>query len=144
MRLESCRRFDTEKFIKNLREWRKDREKLLAELESLSELPSVNNESGVRSSEISKPVEKQSVQEIDIESEISDIDECIGVYEYAKAQLSPEEREVFERFFEPKKPIWKEIDEYTHGNYTNRIEMYRRRWRILEKMDKIIEEKFFE
>ena len=57
MRLESCRRFDTEKFIKNLREWRKDREKLLAELESLSELPSVNNESGVRSSEISKPVE---------------------------------------------------------------------------------------
>lgn len=144
MRLESCRRFDTEKFIKNLRKWRKEREKFLAELESLSELPSVNNESGVRSSDISKPVEKQSEQEIDIESEISDIDECIGVYEYAKAQLSPEEREVFERFFEPKKPIWKEIDEYTHGNYTNRIEMYRRRWRILDKMDKIIEEKFFE
>lgn len=143
MRLESCRRFDTEKFIKNLREWKKDRERLLAELESMSELPSVNNESGVRSSEISKPVEKQSVQEIDIESEISDIDECIGVYEYAKAQLSPEEREVFERFFEPKKPIWKEIDEYTHGNYTNRIEMYRRRWKILAKLDKIIEDKFF-
>lgn len=144
MRLESCRRFDTELFIKRLKEWKQDRENLLREMESISELPSVNNESGVRSSEISKPVEKQSVQEIDIESEISDIDECIGVYEYAKAQLSPEEREVFERFFEPKKPIWKEIDEYTHGNYTNRIEMYRRRWRILEKMDKIIEEKFFE
>lgn len=144
MRLESCRRFDTELFIKRLKEWKQDRENLLREMESISELPSVNNESGVRSSEISKPVEKQSVQEIDIESEISDIDECIGVYEYAKAQLSPEEREVFERFFEPKKPIWKEIDEYTHGNYTNRIEMYRRRWRILEKMDKIIEDKFFE
>ena len=143
MRLESCRRFDTELFIKRLKEWKQDRENLLREMESISELPSVNNESGVRSSEISKPVEKQSVQEIDIESEISDIDECIGVYEYAKAQLSPEEREVFERFFEPKKPIWKEIDEYTHGNYTNRIEMYRRRWRILEKMDKIIEDKFF-
>lgn len=143
MRLESCRRFDTEKFIKNLREWRKDREKLLAELESLSELPSVNNESGVRSSNISKPAESMAVRRIEIETEITDIDECIGVYEYAKAQLSPEEREVFTRFFEPTKPIWKEIDEYTHGNYTNRIEMYRRRWRILEKMDKIIEEKFF-
>lgn len=143
MRLETCMRFDTELFIKRLKEWKQDRENLLREMESISELPSVNNESGVRSSEISKPVEKQSVQEIDIESEISDIDECIGVYEYAKAQLSPEEREVFERFFEPKKPIWKEIDEYTHGNYTNRIEMYRRRWRILEKMDKIIEDKFF-
>lgn len=144
MRLESCRRFDTERFIKNLREWRKEREEFLAELESLSELPSVNNESGVRSSEISKPAETQAVRIIEIESEVSDIDECIGVYEYAKAQLSPEEKEVFERFFEPKKPIWREIDEYTHGNYTNRIEMYRRRWRILEKMDKIIEEKFFE
>ena len=143
MRLESCMRFDTELFIKRLKEWKQERDNLQQELESMSELPSVNNESGVRSSEISKPVEKQSVQEIDIESEISDIDECIGVYEYAKAQLSPEEREVFERFFEPKKPIWKEIDEYTHGNYTNRIEMYRRRWRILEKMDKIIEDKFF-
>ena len=143
MRLESCRRFDTEKFIKNLREWRKDREKLLAELESLSELPSVNNESGVRSSDISKPAETQAVRRIEIETEVSDIDECIGVYEYAKAQLSPEEREVFTRFFEPTKPIWKEIDENTHGNYTNRIEMYRRRWRILDKMDKIIEDKFF-
>lgn len=143
MRLESCRHFDTEKFIKHLKEWRKDREKLLTELESITELPSVNNTSGVRSSEVSKPAEKLAVRRIEIETEIADIDECIGVYEYAKAQLSPEEKEVFTRFFEPKKPIWKEIDEYTHGNYTNRIEMYRRRWRILDKLDKIIEDKFF-
>lgn len=143
MRLESCMRFDTELFIKRLKEWKQERDKLLRELESMSELPSVNNESGVRSSDISKPAETQAVRIIDIETEVSDIDECIGVYEYAKAQLSPEEREVFERFFEPKKPIWKEIDEYTHGNYTNRIEMYRRRWKILAKLDKIIEDKFF-
>lgn len=142
MRLESCRRFDTELFIKRLKEWRKDREKLLTELNSMSELPSANNPTGVRSSEISKPAERQAVRKIEIETEIADIDKCIGAYDCAKAHLTPEEREVFERFFEPKKPIWKEIDEYTHGNYTNRIEMYRRRWRILEKLDKIIEEKF--
>ena len=143
MRLESCRHFDTERLIKQLKEWRKEREKLIAELEGMSELPSVNNPTGVRSSEISKPAENMAVRRLEIETEITDIDECIGVYEYAKAQLSPEEREVFMRFFEPTKPIWKEIDEYTHGNYTNRIEMYRRRWRILDKMDKIIEDKFF-
>ena len=143
MRLESCRHFDTERLIKQLKEWRKEREKLIAELEGISELPSVNNPTGVRSSEISKPAESMAVRRLEIETEITDIDECIGVYEYAKAQLSPEEREVFTRFFEPTKPIWKEIDEYTHGNYTNRIEMYRRRWRILDKMDKIIEDKFF-
>ena len=143
MRLESCRHFDTEKLIKHLKEWRKEREKYLAELEGMTELPSVNNPSGVRSSDISRPTEAQAVRRIEIETEIADIDECIGVYEYAKAQLSPEEREVFTRFFEPSKPIWKEIDEYTHGNYTNRIEMYRRRWRILDKLDKIIEDKFF-
>ena len=144
MRLETCRHFDTEKFIKLLKEWREEREKYLKELESMTELPSVNNPSGVRSSNISKPAETQAVRQIEIETEIADIDECIGVYEYAKAHLSPEEREVFTRFFEPTKPIWKEIDEYTHGNYTNRIEMYRRRWRILDKLDRIIEEKFFE
>ena len=143
MRLESCRHFDTEKLIKHLKEWRKEREKYLAELEGMTELPSVNNPSGVRSSDISKPTEAQAVRRIEIETEIADIDECIGVYEYAKAQLSPEEREVFTRFFEPSKPIWKEIDEYTHGNYTNRIEMYRRRWKILDKLDRIIEDKFF-
>jgi hypothetical protein len=143
MRLESCRHFDTERLIKQLKEWRKEREKLITELEGMSELPSVNNPTGVRSSEISKPAENMAVRRLEIETEITDIDECIGVYEYAKAQLSPEEREVFTRFFEPTKPIWKEIDEYTHGNYTNRIEMYRRRWRILDKMDKIIEDKFF-
>ena len=143
MRLESCRHFDTEKFVKHLKEWRKEREMYLTELEGMTELPSVNNPSGVRSSEISKPAEAQAVRRIEIETEIADIDECIGVYEYAKAQLSPEEREVFTRFFEPSKPIWKEIDEYTHGNYTNRIELYRRRWRILDKLDKIIEDKFF-
>ena len=143
MRLESCRHFDTERLIKHLKECRKEREKLIAELEGISELPSVNNPTGVRSSEISKPAENMAVRRIEIETEITDIDECIGVYEYAKAQLSPEEREVFTRFFEPTKPIWKEIDEYTHGNYTNRIEMYRRRWRILEKLDKIIDDKFF-
>ena len=143
MRLESCRHFDTERLIKQLKEWRKERERLIAELEGISELPSVNNPTGVRSSEISKPAENMAVRRLEIETEITDIDECIGVYEYAKAQLSPEEREVFTRFFEPTKPIWKEIDEYTHGNYTNRIEMYRRRWRILDKMDKIIEDKFF-
>lgn len=144
MRLETCRRFDTELFIKRLKEWRKDREKLITELNSISELPSVNNPSGVRSSNISKPAEAQAVRKIEIEAEIADIDECIEVYDIAKAHLTPEEKEVFNRFFEPTKPIWKEIDEYTHGNYTNRIEMYRRRWRILEKLDRIIEEKFFE
>jgi len=143
MRLESCKRFDTELFIKRLKEWREDRKKLLTELESMSELPSTNNPTGVRSGEISKPAEKLALRKIEIETEIADIDECIGVYEYAKAQLSPEELEVFARFFEPTKPIWKEIDEYTHGNYTNRMEMYRRRWRILEKMDRIIDDKFF-
>jgi len=144
MRLETCRRFDTELFIKKLKDWRVDREKLLKRLEAIPELPAVNNHSGVRSSDISKPAENMAIKRAEIETEIADIDECIGVYEYAKAQLSPEEREVFTRFFEPKKPIWKEIDEYTHGNYTNRIEMYRRRWRILAKLDRIIEDKFFE
>ena len=143
MRLETCRHFDTERFIKNLKYWREEREKLLAELESMSELPSVNNPTGVRSSDISTPAEAHAVRRLEIVDEIDDIDECIGVYEYAKAQLSPEELEVFTRFFEPKKPIWKEIDEYTHGNYTNRIEMYRRRWRILAKLDRVIEDRFF-
>ena len=138
MRLQSCVHFDTELFIKNLKEWRKEKERLIQELESMSELPSISNESGVRGTDISDPTARQAVKRLEIIEQIEDIEQCERVYEIAKKHLTPEELAVFNVFFEPKDPIWKEIDRYARGNYTCRMNMYRDRRKILEKLDTLI------
>lgn len=138
MRLESCVHFDTELFIKNLKTWKEEKRRLQLELESMPELPSVENKSGVRSTDVSDPTSRQAIRRIEIENEIEDIEKCERVYEIARKHLTPEELAVFKVFFEPKDPIWKEIDRFTRGNYTCRMNMYRDRRKILEKLDALI------
>ena len=144
MRLESCKHFDTELFIKNLKQWRKEKEKLKQELESISELPSIRNESGVRGSDISDPTSRQAIRRLAIIEQIEDIERCERAYELAKTHLTADELKIFLMFFEPKEPIWRGIDRYAHENYTCRMNIYRDRRKILEKLDKIIAKKMGE
>jgi len=137
MRLESCKHFDTELFIKQLKIWKKEKEKLMERLEEISVLPSVNN-NGIRSSEVSDPTAKLAIKRLEIEENIKDIERCEAIYEVAKKSLTKEELEVFELFFEPDKPIWKGIDDYTYSHYTSRMCLYRERRKILEKLDRLI------
>ncbi len=138
MRLENCYHFDTEMFIRQLRTWRDEKKKLQAELDAITLLPSMNNESGVRGSDISEPTARIALRRMEITSQIDDIEECEAMYERAKGYLTPEELEIFQMFFEPKKPIWKSIDEYSGGNYVCRGLIYKRRRQVLEKLDGII------
>lgn len=138
MRLESCNHFDTERFIKNLKLWKKEKERLKQELESIPELPSVRNDSGVHSTEISEPTARIALKRLEIIEQIEDIERCERTYEIAKGYLTPAELEIFTIFFEPKEPIWKGVDRYAHGNYTCRMNIYRERRKILEKLDRLI------
>ena len=140
MRLESCRHFDTELFIKQLKIWKKEKEKLSERLEEISELPSISN-NGIRGSDVSDPTSRLAIQRIQITDEIKDIERCEAIYEYAKKSLTLEELEIFEMFFEPKKPIWKGIDDYTLSHYTSRMNVYRERRKILQKLDTLIAKK---
>ena len=142
MRLESCRHFDTELFIKQLKVWKKEKEKLAERLEEIPLLSSTQNESGVRGSDISEPTARLAMMRIEITDQIKDIERCEKIYELAKSRLTPEELEIFQMFFEPKKPIWKAIDEYSGGNYVCRGIIYKRRRHVLEKLDIIIGEYF--
>ena len=138
MRLESCNHFDTERFIKNLKNWKKEKEKLKKELEEMPMLPSVKNDSGVHSTDVSDPTSRLALKRLEIIDEIEDIEQCERAYEIAKGHLTPHELEIFKIFFEPKEPIWKGIDRYAHGNYTCRMNIYRERRKILEKLDRLI------
>ena len=143
MRLQNCRHFDTKLLIKNLKDWRKEKKKLMDELASISELPSIENKSGIRGTDISDPTSSLAIRRETIRREIEDITLAEEAYEYGKSQLTEEELEVFLRFFEPKKAIWREIEEYTGSNYICRVNMYKERWKILDKMDELIEKKYF-
>lgn len=140
MRLESCRHFDTELFIKQLKVWRKEKKKLLEQLENISLLPSLNNESGVRGTDISDPTSRLAIKRLEIIEQIEDIERCERTYDLAKGHLTPEELDIFKLFFESKESIGSGIDRYAQGNYTCRMNIYRRRRKILEKLDRIIAE----
>lgn len=142
MRLESCKHFDSEEFIKNLKKWRIEKEKYIEQLEALSELPSVDNKSGVHSSEISDPTAKQTMDRLRLEFEIEDIEWCEEAYRYGMGKLSEEERELLLMFFEPKKPIWREIEDYTEKKFISRMTTYTRRRDAIRKLNNIIEEKY--
>ena len=143
MRLESCKHFDSEEFIKNLKKWRKEKEKYVEQLEALSELPAFDNKSGVRSSGISDPTANQTMDRLRLEFEIEDIEWCEEAYRYGLSKLSEEERELLLMFFEPKKPIWREIEDYTEKNFISRMTTYTRRREVIRKLNSIIEERFF-
>ena len=142
MRLETCRHFDTEMFIKQLKKWEKEKEKLQEQLDNISLLPSINNDSGVRGTDISDPTSRLALKRLELIEQIEDIEECERVYEVAKGFLTPEELEIFKVFFEPKEPIWRGIDRYAQGNYTCRMNVYRQRRKILDKLDRLIAHEF--
>ena len=142
MRLEDSKHFNAEEFIKNLKKWRRDKEKYLSLLDEIPELPSISNDSGVRSSEISDPTARQAIKRMEIESEIEDIERCEEAYEYAMNKLEESERELMRAFFEPKKPIWREVEEYTQKHYISPMTMYNQRLKVLKKFAQIIEKKY--
>lgn len=138
MRLESCRRFDTEMFIKRLKDWREEKKRLERKLAEIPFLPSNGNESGVKGSDVSEPTARIALQRMEITDQIKDIERCERIYDLAKSHLTPDELEIFQIFFEPKKQIGVAIDEYCGGKYVCRGIVYKRRRRILEKLDRII------
>ncbi|MDT3386256.1 MAG: hypothetical protein LIR46_00590 [Bacteroidota bacterium] len=125
-------------FIKQLKVWREEKKKLQEQLDSIPLLPANQNESGVRGSDVSEPTAKLALKRLEIQDQIDDIERCEKVYDIAKARLTPDELEILQIFFEPKKPIWKAIDDYSGGNYVCRGIVYKRRRLLLEKLGRII------
>lgn len=142
MILESYKHFNAEEYIKSLRGIKQKRELLMQELDSLLELPAIDNNSGIKSTSVSDMTGNQAIRRVEITAELDEIDLCLSAYDYAKSRLSPDDREVIELFFEPTKPIWQEIEEYTSTHYICRVNLYKRRREALDKMAAIITEKY--
>lgn len=142
MTLESYNHFNAEEFVKSLKRMRKTRKRLVEELESVLELPAVDNNTGVKGSSISDPTARQAVRRTEIDAKIAEIDACLNAYSYAKSKLPEDEREIIELFFESKDPIWKGVERYMEGHYVCRDKVYRLRRVALANLGTIIASKF--
>lgn len=140
MRLQSCKHFNPEEFMKNLKGWRKEKERLQDELDSISELPSINNITGVRGSEISDPTSTQALRRMKLQIEIDDIEICEQAYEYAMTKLTQDEQDIIKGFFEPKMPIWRFVRQWEKEHFVGTTMVYKARRLALKRFGEIIEE----
>jgi len=138
-RVDDCKHFNAEEFIKKIKKWRKDKEKLKMKLDAISPLPSSGNNAGIRGSQKSDPTLNQVLRRESILKEIEDIERAEEAYEYAKKQLSPEERKLFEGFFESETPNWKIVSDWQETHYIGSTLVYRERKRILRKIEKTLD-----
>ena len=134
--------FNAEKFLRKRQDRLEEKHRLEQKLRSLSPLPSINNESGVRGSDISDSTASRAAQELEIIDQINAIEECEMAYDYAMERLSPDEREVIKGLFEPHMPIWKFRHEWSQRHFMGDTMFYRERSRILNKFGEIIETDF--
>lgn len=137
--LDEFKSFDSENFLRGRSKRLEERQKLEERLTALTPLPSINNESGVRGSDISDPTSVMASQEMEILDKIDSIDECEQAYNYALNQLYPEERELILSISEPKMSVWKFRIQWSHENFMGDTMFYKERERVLRKFGELID-----
>lgn len=139
-RLERYQRFNPEEFLKDLKKMGEEKKRLELKLEETTQLPSINNESGVRSTNISRLTETQAIKRLIIQEEIDDIERCEAAHEKAMSELSEEDAELIRGFFMTEgKPIWKFRIEYAQKHFMGDTLIYKHRKKALRRYARNIE-----
>jgi len=136
-------RFDIKSFLKSSRHWKRDRERLEQELNNLLLLPSVSNESGVRSGNIADPTAKTALRSLELQAKIEEILLNETMLQYALNQLTADERALIDGFFYPRKTIGIFVHDYGRKHGLCKDYVYAERERVLEKMRRIIEKEYY-
>lgn len=140
MRLDDYKHFVAEEFIKDLPKAKARKEELLSRLRELSELPAIDNSTGIRGGDVSDPTAKQATERLKIICEIESIEECERAYDYALARLTEMEREFFLDFTDPfqsKRKVW---ETWKKKYYMEDTALYNVRRRILDKFGGLIDD----
>ena len=138
------RRFDIKSFLKASRHWKRDRERLEEELNNILYLPSVTNESGIRSGNIADPAAKTALRSLELQSKIEEISLNETMLAFALSQLTADEKMLIDGFFYPRKTIGIFVHDYGRKHGLCKDYVYAERERVLEKMRRIIEREYYE
>lgn len=137
------RPFDIKSFLKASKHWKNERERLETELKNILYLPSVTNESGVRSGNIAEPAAKTAIKTIELESKIDEIKHYEEMLDFALGKLTTDERALIDGFFYPKKTIGVFVHDYGRKHGLCKDYVYAERERILRKLRRIIENEYY-
>lgn len=137
------RRFDIKAFLKASRHWKQDKERLTKELDNILYLPSVTNESGVRSGNIADPAAQTALRSLELQAKIEKIKLYEEMLKYAMNQLTADERNLIDGFFYPRKTIGVFVHDYGRKHGLCKDYVYAERERVLEKMRRTIEREYY-
>lgn len=133
-------RFDSARFLKNSKSWDDELKKLRDALDSITEIGGASDEPG-RSSEISRPTERTSLDRMAIEGRISILEIYKAALKYCMKKLSAYDRELIEGFFYNSGSIQIFVELWCkEHDYTNRTYCYRDRRTALEHFADTAEE----
>ena len=138
------RPFDIKSFLKASRHWKEDRARLEQELKDLSYLPSINNESGVRSGNVGEPTAQIAMRRLKISAEIDKISRNEEMLNTALKTLTEDERTLVSGFYYPKKMIRVFVQEYGRKHGLCKDYVYAEKDRVLEKMRRVIEHNYYD
>ena len=136
-------RFDTVAFLKDSKTWGGKKSKLLQELEFMSELPSVNNESGVRSGKISKPAETMAMRRIKLKEQIEEIERNEEMLRYGMSTLTDSEKELVVGLYISDRRNGSVVWEWGRKHGLNKDYVYEELHKILREMGDKIEARFY-
>ena len=139
MKLTDFVGFNAEKFLSSRNRWLEKKKELEMALAEISELPSHNDESGVRGSGISDPTQRQTSRILEIKEKISEIDALEETYHKAIESLDEEGQFLIKGFFEPKMEQWKfvRLAERKYGRKRSRV--YDKRREAINKIAEYVE-----
>lgn len=136
-------KFDIKSFLKESKHWEDRIQELKAEQDALLSLPSVDNSSGVRSSEPSDMTASMALRRLKIQAEIEELELNREMLNYALKRLTEDERALVKGFYFPKKKIGVFVQEYGRERGMCKNLVYQEREATLEKMREIIEQEYY-
>lgn len=137
------RPFDIIGFLNASKSWKVKREILEQQLEDISYLPSSNNETGIRGSNISEPPYSITLERQKIQAKIDEIKANEAMLDYGMKRLAKDEIELINGFFFPKKRIGVFVQEYGRKYGIRERGVYDKRKYVLEKLRMEIESKYY-
>ena len=135
--------FDTLMFLKDSKNWGKEKKRLKEVLEAMSEIPSRDNPSGVRSGKISKLTQEMALKKIEIEDKLAQIELNEEMLKYGLDTLSESDKSLVVGLYMSSKRNGIVVWEWGRKYGLNKDYVYREVHRILWEMGEKIEARFY-
>lgn len=133
--------FNAVKFLKDARNWEKEKKELRNKLNEITEIKGIDN-SPVRSGRLHDSVADVAAEREGIKRQIERIEYYQMVFDTVKKLLSEEESEIIDVFFFKSGYVQKKIREFAKKHGIRERGVYDLRWNTVESVQKIINEKF--